>query len=58
MAFPHLTLTNDQVEKLFDSIDENGDRSVSKDEMMLFVEKLLEQQKNLQFKESTQHKLN
>mmetsp|Transcript_7860 Transcript_7860/g.12167 ORF Transcript_7860/g.12167 Transcript_7860/m.12167 type:complete len:87 (-) Transcript_7860:151-411(-) len=37
MAFPHLTLTDDQVMKLFDSIDENGDREVTKEEMQLFV---------------------
>ena len=52
MAFPHLTLTDDQVQKLFDSIDENGDREVTKEEMQLFVQKLLEQQRNLHFKES------
>ena len=54
MAFPHLTLSDDQVQKLFDSIDDNGDRQVTKEEMMLFVQKLLEQQKNLQFK-NTDH---
>ena len=33
MAFPHLTLSEEQVDKLFDSIDENGDKEVSKEEM-------------------------
>mmetsp|Transcript_9702 Transcript_9702/g.16333 ORF Transcript_9702/g.16333 Transcript_9702/m.16333 type:complete len:113 (-) Transcript_9702:284-622(-) len=52
MAFPHLTLSDDQVQKLFDSIDENGDREVTKEEMGLFIGKLIEQQKNLSFKKT------
>ena len=50
MAYPHLTLSEDQFYQLFRAIDVDGDGSVVKEEMALFVKRLMEQQENLDFK--------
>ena len=47
MAMPHLELSDNKLELLFKSIDKNNDKEVTKDEMMIFVNMLLEAQKGI-----------
>ena len=50
MAYPDLSLSDKDLKRLFDKIDVNGDMSVSKDEMGLFVDSLIGAQNDIRFK--------
>ena len=41
MAYPHLTITDEQLKLLFESIDLNKDGAVVKSEMTEFIRKLM-----------------
>ena len=42
-AYPHLTLGQDVLRKIFDLIDENGDNTISKEEMRFFLHLLVDE---------------
>ena len=50
MAYPYLSLSDDQLEEIFRSIDYDGSGTIDKMEMKLFVQKLMKEQKDLKFK--------
>ena len=42
MAYPHLTLTDENLQELFARIDIDGDKTISKDEMNVFIGSVLD----------------
>ena len=58
MAYPFLSLSDERLNTIFHSIDYDKSGTIDKTEMKLFVHKLMQEQKDLQFKEgkdSTKH---
>ena len=43
MAYPYLSLSDDHLEKIYRSIDEDGSGTIDKMEMKLFVQKLMKE---------------
>ena len=50
MAYPNLNLTDDEILELFNKIDIDGDKTVTKQEMHSFIGSVLDAQNNLRFK--------
>ena len=42
MAYPNLDLSTDQLEELFNRIDLDGDRTITKEEMNVFIGSVLD----------------
>ena len=51
MAYPYLSLSDNELDDIFRSIDYDGSGTIDKMEMKIFVQKLMVKQKDLQFKE-------
>ena len=47
VAYPHLKMTQDHIRSIFDSIDSDGNGTIDKDEMVKFVDTLLQFRKKI-----------
>ena len=50
MAEPNLDLNDDQLATLFEKIDTNGNGKIEKQEMIIFISNILDEQANLVLK--------